>query len=411
METTDGNYHAIVFGASGVIGWSVVDQLLSNHGGIDVFSKVTAVTNRQVDLTESQWPINPLGGPEVQLISGIDLRQSEPNGVAKALKEKVRGVDKVSHIYYFAFTQVDDPIEEVDVNKRMLKNVLGAVTFLFPSLKFVVFPGGTRGYGIYIPGGTFKPPLTEPMVDNLPADYAKTVVYPAHREFLSAACRGKEWTWCEVCPDAIIGFTPNGSQYSLALHWAQYLSLYAYNHGIGLRTQSGGTSEPVEVPFPGNEAAYNALSSPVSARTLARFSIYASLHPETGGGGQIFNVADREEPSSFKDVWPGLAAWFGLLGVGPIGEVPGPVASGASLKPGEYIRLHSHVFSELGLHKALISGVGAGRNQLDSVGSWLTFDRQLSLKKLRGSGFDEERDPIAGWVGSFELFRKAGLIL
>lgn len=42
------------------------------------------------------------------------------------------------------------------------------------------------------------------MVNNLPVDYAKTVVYPAYREMLNAASKGKKWTWCEVCPDAIV---------------------------------------------------------------------------------------------------------------------------------------------------------------------------------------------------------------
>jgi hypothetical protein len=65
-----------------------------------------------------------------------------------------------------------------------------------------------QGYGIYVPGGTFTPPLTEDMVNNLPSDYAKTVVYPFYRELLNAACEGKKWTWCEVCPDAIVS-APN----------------------------------------------------------------------------------------------------------------------------------------------------------------------------------------------------------
>ena len=43
------------------------------------------------------------------------------------------------------------------------------------------------------------------MVDKLPVDYAKTVVYPAYRKLLKAASGGKKWTWCEVCPDAIVG--------------------------------------------------------------------------------------------------------------------------------------------------------------------------------------------------------------
>jgi hypothetical protein len=42
------------------------------------------------------------------------------------------------------------------------------------------------------------------MVNELPADYSKTVVYPEYRKTLTAASEGKQWTWCEVCPDAIV---------------------------------------------------------------------------------------------------------------------------------------------------------------------------------------------------------------
>jgi hypothetical protein len=52
-----------------------------------------------------------------------------------------------------------------------------------------------------------------------------------------------------------------------------------------------------------------------------------------------------------------------------------------------------------------------GSRQLDSVGYWLTFDRQLSLKKLRDTGFEGDVDHVQGWLESFEMFRKAGLIL
>lgn len=42
------------------------------------------------------------------------------------------------------------------------------------------------------------------MVNGLPADYAKTVVYPEYRDILNTSSEGKNWTWCEVCPDAIV---------------------------------------------------------------------------------------------------------------------------------------------------------------------------------------------------------------
>jgi hypothetical protein len=153
---------------------------------------------------------------------------------------------------------------------------------------------------------------------------------------------------------------------------------------------------------------------------MARFMIYASLHPETCGNGQLFNIADNETPCKYGEIWPHLANWFGLVGVGPtdipqsldntlkVGEVP---ETTPSVMPGEYIAKHRDKFAECGRPSAVSGGVGVGNRQLDSVGYWLTFDRQLSLKRLRGTGFEGDIDHVQGWLESFKMFRKAGLIL
>ena len=67
----------------------------------------------------------------------------------------------------------------------------------------------------------------------------------------------------------------------------------------------------------------------VSERTLGRISIYAGLHTDQCGG-KVLNAVDNDRPSSFRELWPAIAGWFGLVGVGPSGD-------GDALKPGEYI--------------------------------------------------------------------------
>ncbi|KAJ5147499.1 hypothetical protein N7476_000975 [Penicillium atrosanguineum] len=415
--------HAIVYGASGIIGWALVDQLLSLYPQAGTFSKVTAVTNRPIDLSDMYWPEADPQTPALQLVSGVDLRHGDGAALANSLKTKV-DIESVTHVYYLVFTAVDDNLEEVATNRQMFRNVIDAHSLLSPRLEFVAFPGGTRaskltnGYGIYAPGGIFTPPLQEDMVNNLPSDYAKTVVYTEYRKLLNAASEGQKWTWCEVCPDAIIGFTPNGSQFSLALHWAQYLSLYAYNHSIGPGVQNT-KSALVEVSFPGNIASANSLFSPASSKTIARFMIYASMHPKKCGSGQLFNIADNEVPCKYGELWLRLAKWFGLVGKGPAetsqaqdntfkaGELP----QDTSMTPGEYVAKYRDAFAKNGCPNAVSRGVGAGNRQLDSVGYWLTFDRQMSLKKLKESGFEVDKDPAQGWLETFEMFRKAGLIL
>lgn len=249
-----------------------------------------------------------------------------------------------------------------------------------------------------MPGGTFTAPLKESMADSLPDDYAKTVAYPWFRKILTKASEGKAWNWSEICPDVVVGFTPNGSGFSLALHWAQYLSLYAINHGVDGKSESS-----TEVPFPGNEGGFNSLFTPVSSQTLGRIAVHASLNLEECGG-KIINMADRAKPTTFSEIWPALAKWFGLKGVGPTSD-------GVAVKPGEYVHEQKHVFEAKGLKKAIVAGVGGGSSQLDSVGYWLSFDRQLSLERLRSVGFMEERDPVDGWLEAFEKFRVAGIIL
>ena len=253
-----------------------------------------------------------------------------------------------------------------------------------------------------MPGGTFKAPLVEYLANQLPEDYAETVAYPWFRRILSEASRGRGWTWSEICPDVVVGFTPNGSGFSLALHWAQYLSLYAYNNFA--QNTSSTQCEEVSVPFPGNKEAYQAQFTPVSSDILGRMALYAALHPEKCGG-QVINVADDGKPTSFSELWPVITEWFGLKGTGPLED-----GDASMLKPGRYIHTHRHLFTDNGLQRAVRCGVGSGSSQLDSVGWWLTFDRHLSLGRLRELGFCESRNPREGWIRAFELFRSAGVI-
>lgn len=271
----------------------------------------------------------------------------------------------------------------------MMRRVVIAIKHLSPSFQFLVYPGGTRGYGIYRPDGIFSAPLDESMADTLPEDYAKTVAYPHYRSMLRKESAGQKWTWCELCPDVIVGFTPNGSGYSLAGHWAVYLYAWKLVRGEG-----------AEIPFPGVEKGYDALYTETSATMLARVAIYAALHPNEFRE-RVFNVADSASPGSMRERWPQLASWFGLKGIPPPES-----ASPVDQKPSEYVKEHKEKLEAAGVKGVDIWNAG----QLDSCGYWLTFDRQLSLRRLRETGFGEERPPQEGWWHAFEMFKKAGMI-
>lgn len=97
--------HAIVFGASGIIGWSAVNQLLSAFPSPGTFSKVTAVTNRPVPESELHWPQPSPDQPRLQVVSGVNLLD-ETADLAGQLREKVTEAEQITHVFYFGMQAV-----------------------------------------------------------------------------------------------------------------------------------------------------------------------------------------------------------------------------------------------------------------------------------------------------------------
>ncbi|KAJ7075746.1 hypothetical protein B0H15DRAFT_866034 [Mycena belliarum] len=377
-------HHALVFGASGLAGWGVVEQLLENYPAKGTFSKVTAVINRPMSIADSSWPAPE--APALELVTNVDLTQGTVESFTAHLKKKVKDIAGVTHVYYFVYKQDDDVELEIKTNRGMLERVVGAMEALAPNFRFLAWPSGSMGYGIYKPGGgPFKAPYKESM-GRLPAP--DTNFYYVFEDILAQRSKGKFWTWCEVRPDAIVGFSPNGSTYNLPAHWATYLSLYRVVEGEG-----------ASVAYPGTEAGYDSKFNDASSEIIAKLAIWASLNPEKSSG-QLFNIADRAEPSTMRERWPALAAYFGLVGIRP------PAPGATLLKPGEYALKHQDVLKARCMKANNVTGAAF----LDHYGYALDFDRQLSLDKIRASGFEEERDPVKSWLTAFERFKRAGMV-
>lgn len=91
--------HALVFGASGLAGWAVVDQLLENYPAEGTFAKVTALANRSLSVADSYWPsLSPLR-PQLDLVSGVNLAEGTVEEFTASLKEKVD--HDGTHAFYF----------------------------------------------------------------------------------------------------------------------------------------------------------------------------------------------------------------------------------------------------------------------------------------------------------------------
>ena len=93
--------HALVFGASGLAGWGVVDQLLCNYPTPGTFSQVTALVNRPFSVADSYWPKPSPSRPKLQLVSHVNLLKGSVDDFTAFLKREVWDVENVTHAFYF----------------------------------------------------------------------------------------------------------------------------------------------------------------------------------------------------------------------------------------------------------------------------------------------------------------------
>lgn len=89
--------HALIYGATGIQGWAVVNQLLQGYPSPDSFSQVTALANRP-PCEDMLWPQSN----KLQIISGIDLlNKGGQEALQQQMLEKVPGIETVTHVFFF----------------------------------------------------------------------------------------------------------------------------------------------------------------------------------------------------------------------------------------------------------------------------------------------------------------------
>ncbi|GES63973.1 hypothetical protein ATEIFO6365_0008004300 [Aspergillus terreus] len=386
--------HALVFGASGINGWAFVNAILNDYPTSDSFDRVTAFTNRPLSAEASQWPQSN----KLHLVSGLDLISNDQEALERELLQKVPHVDRVTALYFCAYVMDVDPEKEIALNIGMLKKTILAIEKLSPSLRVVALPTGVKAYGVHmldkfpfkdnLPLKETHPPIPEP--------YRSQLFYTHQWELLKSLSQGKQWTYFDSRPDVIIGFVPNNSAHNLAQWVALYLSLCRKLYGEG-----------AEVFFPGTKS-WNILSNDSCQDTIARFTIYASLHPEISAAKSL-NCSDNSQPTSWSVKWPIICEYFGLKGVAPTNG-PGP-------DPAKFLHEHQAEWAAMENEYGLQTGHLIGdKTSLPHVSYFLMsqfdFDRQVDLTEMHRvwGEASEERDIKDAWYTAFDRFRKAKII-
>jgi hypothetical protein len=142
---------------------------------------------------------------------------------------------------------------------------------------------------------------------------------------------------------------------------------------------------------------------------IAAFSIYASLNPDTCGGGKRYNTA-LTKPTTWSEKWPLICKYFGLKGVGPPEGGSGP-------QPTQYLEENIEDWKKVEKKYGLVTGrVGNAR----SFGGFpyfimtmFNFDRHLDMTRTSKTWGENAflHDAVEkGWYTSFDRFKAAGII-
>ncbi|KAK2731126.1 sirq protein [Colletotrichum kahawae] len=367
---------ALVFGASGVSGWSFVNEILHDYPTTGIWDSCIALTNRPLDLEKTLWPKDE----RLSVVSGVDLLGGDQDVLNKIMKQKVTGIERVTHVFYLAYKAHTDRNYEAEYheNIEMFKRAVIAIDALSPALEFVVLQTGSKAYGCHLlrnRPSNMVPPMKETLPRMSPPHDTGLFYYP-QLDWIAEYASGRSWSWCETRPDIVVGFVPNGNWYSLGTVLGIFFSLYRYVHGAG-----------AECPFPGSEDSWNALSVDASADMIAR----QTLHLSTTAAGSIakgdaFNVGDAKRASKQdnpievrKFIRENISRWDEL-------ETKHGLEKGHADNPMIYP----------GFEHFLLT-------QFDT-------DRHFDMSKMYGPGFDEERSTIEAWEKVLDRMREAEII-
>ncbi|KAH6981575.1 hypothetical protein BKA56DRAFT_484856 [Ilyonectria sp. MPI-CAGE-AT-0026] len=353
---------ALIFGASGISGWSLMRECLS-YGTKHTFSRVIGLSNRPLSREATGIPDDP----RLAIHTGLDL--TDQYSTYQKL-ETIPNIRDVTHVYFR---------DVVEVNSAIVDNALVAVNKLCPNLRF--------GYGAA--GHPFPPAPWKEDLPRLPEPFASDIFYYAQYDVVAKHAAQNSWKWSEIRPSFLVRFVPNGNAMNIALSLGLYLSFY--------RSEMGDSANCV---FPGTAESWTPLHTDSFQDLVARLHIHVSLHPEKSNG-RSFNSGDGKSVS-WEMKWPIVCGYFGLTGVGPSAKV------GGQAQGKEWLMAHKDSWSTWTKEN------GLGAKSLDDAWSDVLVTSlsmpvriDFDLGASREIGFSESMEPGEGFLLAFDRLREA----
>jgi nucleoside-diphosphate-sugar epimerase len=344
---------ALVVGAQGVIGRSLVDHLASS----------------------GEWEIIGLsrrGGPSAGRVRHISVDLLDP----AQSRERLGDLRRVSHIFYAAYQDRPTWAELVAPNLAMLVNVVDAVEPIAPGLRHISLMQGYKVYGAHL--GPFKTPARETDPPHMPPEFNVD-----QQAFLEARQAGRAWSWSAIRPSVVCGVAV-GIPMNLTMAIAVYASISA-ELGLPLR-------------FPGKPGAYDALIEMTDAELLAKATVWAATDERCAN--QAFNI-NNGDLFRWSEMWPKLARFFQL-------EVAPPLPMSLADVMADKAPLWRAMGQKHGLERHSYEEVSSWRFA-DAVFSW-DYDLIADGSKARRFGFHHYVDSEAMFMRLFGELRRRRII-
>lgn len=342
------NPHALVAGATGIVGRRIAERLHAK--GWDV----TGLSRR---LPSRELPYRMVT---------VDLTDRADCG------SKLAPLSDVTHVFYAArYDHPEGVPESVETNAAMLENLVAAVEPTARGLRHVNLVHGTKYYG------HMRGPLELPLTEETPRAPGPNF-YFVQEDFVRERSRGKRWAYSTVRPhtfcDAEAG-EPRNAALLIALHAT--------------------LSRELAIPFvfPGTEAAFQSRTQFTLVPMLARAAEWMGTEPFCAN--QSYNITNGDCPR-WSELWPRFAAYFGVAPGGP-----------ANLKLADTVAAREKIWHDL-VERFDLERVALADRVLWRYADYLfapEWDIISSVSKARRDGFGESIDSAGMFIDLFDRFR------
>ncbi|QGY42489.1 NAD-dependent epimerase/dehydratase family protein [Maribellus comscasis] len=345
---------ALIAGGNGIVGRNL-SRYLSGSDDWEVI--VTSKTPLKYD-TKAQYV-------------SLDLSDSE------AVKKQKELLKNVSHVFFAAYTERQNPYEQVEANQALIENLILGLEAIQAPLEHVVFIQGGKAYGAHL--GIYKTPAKETDPRSITPNF-----YYNQEDFLRSESQNKNWSWTAIRPDIVIGYTI-GNPMNLSNLIAVYATL-CKEEGLPLR-------------FPGSPKAYKVLVNVTGTDVLNQGLEWAATNENTKN--EIFNITNGDIFRWYQ-AFEKIADFFDM-------EVAGP----------QTFSLQEYMPGKTALWNGIVEKYGLQKNSLNNLVQWgfgdfifnVEYDAILDVNKARRFGFHKmQTDSIEYIINTFQTLKDKKII-